>query len=413
MSTTEVHARNTTQSIDKNDSSSPSKLSPEKQEQPQRPQEVLQRQLYAFDKKISRREPLDPSYKFLLNNTNVKSPHIHMDKIYKRFGADLRERVESYMGKYGSENPAMDGRRAKIGRNRADLDVEMMKNAFKLREYKQHEQDALIKAELAATKAKRLRGSLIEEGTRRRSVEAMALGLQEKERKKKRRDVAFLKKVQLKMLEAEQESLHKKKALVTDEKEVAAINEKLRQKAEEALAAKEHQVVEERRRLATEDAKHRERHREMERLQEEEEERIRAEQERDERMRRTRRLETPQQALHRFYQPMFNALWDQEFFNGSNPFRIVITKENCEVMGAPGYGDIVKTPMNLTWVKDKVAECKYETLEEFFKDIELIISNSLLYNSDPSNMYHKAANEMKKKYIFLRKKLLSQLQSQN
>jgi len=380
----------------------------------QRPQEVLLRQLVSFDKRISKRENLDPTYKFLLiHNSNVKAPHIHKDKMYKQFSADLRERVESYMGKYGSENPYLDGRKAKIGRNRADLDVEMMKNAFKLRECKQFEQEAFIEAELAATKARRLRGSLIEEGTRRRSVEAMALGLQEKERKKKRRDVNFLEAVRQKMLEAEKESLEKKKALVTDEQEAAAIDVELRQKLEEALAAKEKQVEEERRRQDVTESKHRERNREMERLREEEEDRIRAEYDRDERIQRARRLETPQQALHRIYQPMFQALWDQDFFDGTNPFRIVITKENCAFMGAQGYCDIVKTPMNLTYVRTKVTDCKYETLQDFFQDIELIISNALLYNSDPNNAYHKAANMMKKKYIKLRKYLLNQLQNQS
>jgi hypothetical protein len=110
---------------------------------------------------------------------------------------------------------------------------------------------------------------------------------------------------------------------------------------------------------------------------------------------------------------MFQALWDQDFFDGTNPFRIVITKENCAFMGAQGYCDIVKTPMNLTYVRTKVTDCKYETLQDFFQDIELIISNALLYNSDPNNAYHKAANMMKKKYIKLRKYLLNQLQNQS
>jgi hypothetical protein len=210
----------------------------------QPPTEVLLRkQLYAFHKNISKREPLDPCYKFLITqNTKVKAPHIHMDKMYVNFTADLREKVESYMGKYGSENPLMDGRKSKIGNNREDLDVDMMANAFKLRECKTFEQEAFIEAELEAIKAKRLRGSLINEETRRRWVEAMALGLQERERKKQRRDVKLLAAVRQKMLEAEKASLEKKKALVTDEKEAAAIEEKLRQKEEEARKVKEKQI---------------------------------------------------------------------------------------------------------------------------------------------------------------------------
>lgn len=383
----------------------------------QAPQEVLLRkQLYSFHKKISKREPLDPSYKFLITqNTKVKAPYIHLDKMYHHFTADLREKVESYMGKYGSENPAMDGRKDKIGQNRADLDVEMMKNAFKLRECKIFEQEAFIEAELEATKAKRLRCSLINEGTRRRRLEAMALGLQERERKKQRRDGKLLAAVRQKMLEVEKMNLEKKKALVTDEKEAAAIEEKLRQKEEEARKVKEQQMEDEKRLREIEEAKKREheRQQERERQREEERERLRLEQEREERMRKARRLETPQQALHRIYEPIFQTLWDMEFFDGTNPFRIVITKDNCDFMGAPGYCDVVEKPMNLTWVREKVTGFKYETLQDFFQDIELIISNALLYNSDPNNPYHKAANVMKNKYIKLRKNVLVKLQEQH
>ena len=81
-------------------------------------------------------------------------------------------------------------------------------------------------------------------------------------------------------------------------------------------------------------------------------------------------------------------------------------------MGAPDYCQVIKNPMNLTYVREKVSDYKYETLQDFVQDIELIISNALLYNSDPNNPYHIAANEMKKKYIKLRKKVLMQLQSQ-
>ena len=67
---------------------------------------------------------------------------------------------------------------------------------------------------------------------------------------------------------------------------------------------------------------------------------------------------------------------------------------------------------NLTWVKEKVDEYKYNTLQEFFQDIELIISNALTYNSDAGNPYHVAAKELRTKYIKLRKKVLMQI-SQN
>lgn len=456
----------------------------------------LRKQLYQFNKKITKREPLDPTYKFLLQTSttnHVKAPHIHKDKMYKQFGADLRERVESYMGKYGVENPFTDGRKMKIGRYRgrgeidADgtrsgtangntkghangnttengdtnttgnantnrngggtrtgnkkssgntnsdgMNMENMRAAFTLRECKPYEQEAFIQAELLAEKSKRLRGGLIEEGTRKRAVKAMALGLQERERKKHRRDGKLLASLCQKMLQAEKKRLEKRKALMllaetnantnaetgtealslpgvadeTREAEIVAIEKELIQKDKETKAAKEKQIGEELRGREIEEAKIRERQRERERLREEEEERIRMVEEREERMRRARLMETPQQALHRLYDPIFQALWDMEFFDGSNPFRIVINKDNCAMMGAPDYFDFIQTPMNLTYVREKVANYSYETLQDFFQDIELIISNALVYNSDPNNQYHKAANAMLRKYNKLKNKVL-------
>lgn len=466
----------------------------------------LRKQLYQFNKKITKREPLDPTYKFLLQTSttnHVKAPHIHKDKMYKQFGADLRERVESYMGKYGVENPFTDGRKMKIGRYRgrgeidADgtrsgttngnttgnangntkgnangnttgngdtnttgngntnvnatgggtrtgnkkssgnansdgMNMENMRAAFTLRECKPYEQEAFIQAELLAEKSKRLRGGLIEEGTRKRAVKAMALGLQERERKKHRRDGKLLASLCQKMLQAEKKRLEKRKALmllaetnantnaetgtealslpgVADERreaEIVAIEKELIQKDKETKAAKEKEIGEELRGREIEEAKIRERQRERERLREEEEERIRMVEEREERMHRARLMETPQQALHRLYDPIFQALWDMEFFDGSNPFRIVINKDNCAMMGAPDYFDFIQTPMNLTYVREKVANYSYETLQDFFQDIELIISNALVYNSDPNNQYHKAANAMLRKYNKLKNKVL-------
>lgn len=322
--------------------SSPSKA----KQTPQHQEDILRRKIFNFRSKIGKREPLHPSYQFLLShNPNVRKPHYVKDKMYKEFGADLRERIESYMGKFGVENPALDGRKEKIGANRKNLDIKEMKNAFRMNECNEFEQEKFIKAELEAIKARRLRGGLIEEGTRKRTVEAMALGLQEKERKRKRRDGNVLAAIRHKLLETERDALAKKKAMLTDEKEVAEIEMKLRQKQKEAKEAKERHETEEKRRLEMEEAKLRERQRELERMKQEEEERLRAEEERNERMRRSRLMDTPNQALQRFYQPMFQELWEQEFFDGTNPFRIVITAENCEFMGAPNYGKIIKKPM--------------------------------------------------------------------
>ena len=122
-------------------------------------------------------------------------------------------------------------------------------------------------------------------------------------------------------------------------------------------------------------------------------------------------METPQESLQRYYEPMFNSLWDMEFWDGLNPFRIVIDKTNCASMGAPDYCDVIEKPMNLTYIREKVNNKEYMTLQDFFGDIELLINNALLYNSDPNNQYHIAANKMKSKYIELRKKLILQIEA--
>jgi hypothetical protein len=379
----------------------------------EKPIEVqLRAELYAYRKKNAKREPLDPTYDFLLlQNSNCKRPLIFKDDMYKKFDADLREKVETYAKRYGTETPMDDARQYKIGRKRDTLDIDKMKAAFTLRECKDFEQKAFINTELAASKARRLDGFMIEEGIRKSRVESMALGLQERERKKtKLRDEKEFDKFKSKILETEKATLESKKALTLDEQEAKILEERLKQKEKESLEAqrleKEHQA----RLLESQLAREQERRRELERRRANQEERLRMEREREEHLRKTRSLESPEQALQRIYAPMFQELWEMEFFDGTNPFRLVIDKHNCAAMGVPDYCTLIKKPMNLTYIREKVQGCKYSTLSQFFEDIELIISNCLLYNSDPTNPYNQAANVLKTKYISLRKQVLTNLQ---
>lgn len=62
--------------------------------------------------------------------------------------------------------------------------------------------------------------------------------------------------------------------------------------------------------------------------------------------------------------------------------------------------------MNLTYIQRKVENAEYESLQDFFKDVDLMITNALLYNSDPSNPFRVAAEEMKKRYMKVAKKVL-------
>ncbi len=133
-------------------------------------------------------------------------------------------------------------------------------------------------------------------------------------------------------------------------------------------------------------ARDRERQRKIRMKLEEEERRVRLQQEKEEAEQKAWLAKTPRQALRRLYEPMFQSLWNMEFSNlhNTNPFRIVINEENCSMMGIPDYCQIVKNPMNLSYIQSKLTQCHYETLQEFFADIELMIQNSFLYNSDPT-----------------------------
>ena len=149
-----------------------------------------------------------------------------------------------------------------------------------------------------------------------------------------------------------------------------------------------------------------------ERLEREEAEAKRLiEKEREEQERRERALETPRDALHRLYEPIFAALWDMEFaaLGNINPFRMVIDASTCADMGVPDYCSVIKRPMNLTFVQTKVNNKSYETLQEFLEDVDLIAKNALQYNHDPSNPYHIAAKGFRKKFRKLAKPLVESL----
>ena len=81
-----------------------------------------------------------------------------------------------------------------------------------------------------------------------------------------------------------------------------------------------------------------------ERLEREEaENKRRIEKEREEQERRERAVETPRDALHRLYEPIFHELWEMEFavLGGTNPFRMVIDASTCTQMGIPDYCDVI------------------------------------------------------------------------
>ncbi len=133
--------------------------------------------------------------------------------------------------------------------------------------------------------------------------------------------------------------------------------------------------------------------------------------EREEEERRERALDTPRDALHRLYEPIYTALWDLEFpeVGNTNPFRVVIDKNTCADFGVPDYCDVIEKPMNLTYIQNKVNKKSYESLQEFLEDVDLIVRNALKYNPDPENPVHIAAKGLKKTFRKLAKPLVQSL----
>jgi hypothetical protein len=312
----------------------------------------LRKKLRAALQSLTRREPLDASYKRLLLSGVVtrRSPVIPKDRFYKKLGSRLRERVEQYNAEMAGKDPF-----DRISQ-RKPLEEAAMRGAFTLREAKEHEQQALLEATLAAKEL---------DPARKRYLDGVALGLQSRQEKKMR--------------------------TMINAPSVMEQTEQARQLAE----------LDRQRSNA--------RKREEARRRREEEERRQKEEELN---RKKNAVETPQQALHKLIDPVFKKLWDMEFVNlgGTNPFRIVIDRENCASIGAPDYFDVITIPMNLTYIQEKVRKMQYATLQEFFGDMDLMIDNALTYNSDTGNPYRIAAEEMKKRHMRIVKKVWSQIQ---
>jgi hypothetical protein len=311
----------------------------------------LRQQLRAALQNLTRREPLDPSYKRLLLSGTVtgRIPVIPKDKFYKRIGSGLRQRVETYKMEMQGKDPF-----DRISQ-RQPLGEEKMRAAFTLREPKPHEQLPLLEATLAQT---------MMNPERKRALDGIAMGLQSRNPAPKKMMRTSNSSVSSAMAQTE---VAKRKADLDRQREQA-------RKWEEARAKRE------------------------------EEERLRKEREILQ-----KKTKNPQQAL---IVKVFNTLWDMNFvvLGATNPFRIVIDRDNCASIGAADYFDIITTPMNLTYIKDKVHGMQYSTLQSFFADVDLMIHNAITYNSDPGNPYRMAADEMKKRYQKIVKRVWQQIQ---
>ena len=316
----------------------------------------LRKQLRSALQSLNRREPIEPTYKKLLerNTLTRRAATIPKNKFYKRIGSRLRERVEVYTREMQGKDPF-----DRISQ-RKPLDEAGMRAAFTLREAKEHEQQPLLEATLAA---------LAMHPERKRSLDGMALGLQTRNKKKHR-----------------------------------AANSPIFGNS----AATQTQMAKQRAEL------------ERQKNQARQWEEARMQRERDDRRKRVEEMEQNRRnndgggggsnALHQIIDKVFRKYWDMEFPNlgGTNPFRIVIDRESAPHI-APDYFNIITTPMNLTYVQDKVKGQKYTTLTEFFADIDLMISNALKYNVGEANPYRIASEELKKKHTKIVKGVWKQI----
>jgi flagellar biosynthesis GTPase FlhF len=373
---------------------------------------ALRKQLRAHIHAVTKREPLDPKQSFLLSSGLAAAPLIPKDRLYRRLPAELRYVTEEFLMSPGGAHPSLPGK--VLGSSRPDLDEAAMRDAFTLRDAKKHQQEALARAAVRAPP----RGVRLPPGwdvsTHRRRLEGIALGLQERERKKKQKaDRARLANVARARIlaEADAERGSTCGAATDTAAQEAAIRKRVEAealaRAEEELRIRKQTELENEKRLR-EVAIERERQR-AEAIRRREEKA-----ERESEMLQERQSDTPKEVLHRLIAPIFQVLWDMEFasLGHSNPFRIVIDQDTCVAMGVPDYCVIIKKPMNLTYIQEKVENRAYLTLQEFFADVELLVNNCLAYNSDPRNLYHISALELRKKFRKAAKTVVKSLQQQ-
>jgi hypothetical protein len=323
-------------------------------------EDELRKQLRAALQSLNRREPLDTTYKRLLLNGTVtrRCPVLPKDKFYKRVGSNIRQRVEAYMVEMAGKDPF-----DRISQ-RLPLEEDKMRAAFTLREPKTHEQQPLLEATLAQ--------SLLDP-ERKRHLDGIALGLQSR--------APAPKKVKPSAADGSTSDANAIKA--TEQARRTAELDRQRAQARKWEEARSRREAEEKQR------------REQELL----EQRAYA---------RGGDSTNPQQAL---MEKVFQNLWDMNFvvLGNTNPFRIVIDRDNCASIGAPDYFDVITIPMNLTYIKSKVLTGQYSTLQTFFADVDLMIQNALKYNSDPGNPYAIAAEEMRKRYTKIAKRVWQQI----
>lgn len=73
-----------------------------------------------------------------------------------------------------------------------------------------------------------------------------------------------------------------------------------------------------------------------------------------------------------------------EDWPAGNPFIFKFTKANAAAAGVPMYFSIIREPMDLTRIDEKVKKFKYASVDAFLADCALIASNAKTFNAPPS-----------------------------
>eukprot|EP00537_Pseudo-nitzschia_pungens_P001626 CAMPEP_0172364214 /NCGR_PEP_ID=MMETSP1060-20121228/7403_1 /TAXON_ID=37318 /ORGANISM="Pseudo-nitzschia pungens, Strain cf. cingulata" /LENGTH=373 /DNA_ID=CAMNT_0013087169 /DNA_START=110 /DNA_END=1231 /DNA_ORIENTATION=+ len=319
----------------------------------------LQRQLKSALETLDHRKP-HPTYKKMLerNPLTRRVATIPKNEFYKRVGSRLRERVEVYTREMQGKD-VFD----RISQ-RKPMDESGMRAAFTLREAKAHEQEGLLEATLAA---------MAMHPERKRSLDGMALGLQQRHKKKMRSTDPLL-------------GVGNSAIAQTQMAKDLAVLEQQKQQARQLEEARKEREREERRRK-------------LEELEQNKRDKDQSD-----------AGGSGNSKMQHVFNQVFKHYWDMEFPNlgGINPFRIVIDRKSAPQI-APDYFTVVTTPMNLTYIRDKVKGRKYTTLYQFFSDIDLMIDNALKYNQGDDNPYRIASEELKKKHTKIAKKVWKQI----
>mmetsp|Transcript_13338 Transcript_13338/g.17585 ORF Transcript_13338/g.17585 Transcript_13338/m.17585 type:complete len:1529 (-) Transcript_13338:289-4875(-) len=119
------------------------------------------------------------------------------------------------------------------------------------------------------------------------------------------------------------------------------------------------------------------------------------------RKRKRKKEKTYSERMYRCIKAIFSKIWREKVggwgCKKDSPFAQVITPENCPAE-ISNYFDVVKTPMNLTWIKEKLGKKVYIHIDEFKDDVLLMLENAIVYNS-PEDSIHKVAVKLKKDFI--------------